>query len=238
MNNRFLLISGLAMFLSVTTASIQAQTAQANELQAGATVRVTLQKPLDARKNKPGDPVIVKTAENVKSDGRVIVPKGSKVVGHVTTVKAHSKESPDAALGIVFDRAVLKDGREIPLHVFVQAVAPGQEATIPTMSMTPATAAGTGGGMGPVTGPLTSGPSDTPNTGTPARVGSPESPIAAAEDSMSSQGDLTPTCRGVLRMDGLALVPKHPTFGSVIVSRNRNIQLDIGTQMMLRAADE
>ena len=49
---------------------------------------------------------------------------------------------------------------------------------------------------------------------------------------------LTPTCRGVLRMEGMALVPEDPNLGSVIVSRNHNIQLDIGTQMMLRVPQE
>jgi hypothetical protein len=39
-------------------------------------------------------------------------------------------------------------------------------------------------------------------------------------------------------MEGLALVPEDPTLGSVIVSRNRNIQLDIGTQTILRVPEQ
>jgi hypothetical protein len=39
-------------------------------------------------------------------------------------------------------------------------------------------------------------------------------------------------------MEGMALVPEDPNLGSVIVSRNHNIQLDIGTQMMLRVPQE
>jgi hypothetical protein len=189
-----------------------------------ATVRVTLQKPLDSRKNKIGDQVIAKNVDSLKSGGQDVVPKGSKVLGHITTVKSHTKAEPGSALGIVFDHAILKDGREVSLRFTIQAVAPGQEAGIPTTSMTPATAAGSGGVFGPVTGPLTAGSASDPNAGTPGRVTSPESP----------RGELTPTCRGVLRMEGLALAPEEPSLGSVIVSRNRNIQLDIGTQMMLR----
>lgn len=138
---------------------------------------------------------------------------------------------------MVFDRAVLKDGREIPLHVLIQAVAPGQENSIPTMSMTPATAAGSGGGMGPVTGPLTAGSGPDPDAGAP-RIASPESPIQSPQDNIDSRGDLTPSCRGVLRMEGVALVPEDPTLGSIIVTRNNNIQLDIGTQMMLRVPQD
>lgn len=238
MNQAILWMSGLAMLASLSSVAATGQSAPVAELQPGTTVRVILQKPLDARKNKPGDQVIVKTAEKVKSDGHEILPKGTKILGHLTAIKTRSKGEPNAALGIVFDRAILKSGGEVPLHVFIQAVAPGEETPIPTMSMTPATAAGTSGGMGPVTGPQTSGPMADPNAGTPGRIESPESPVASPADEMSSGGQLTPSCRGVLRMEGLALVPQDRTFGSVIVSRNRNIQLDMGTQMMLRAVNE
>jgi hypothetical protein len=236
MNQVLLAISGLTVLASLSTIGAQAQSAATEPLQSGTTVRVTLERPLDVRKNKPGDQVIVKTAAKVKSDGRDILPKGAKIIGHLTTVKARSKEDPNSALGIIFDRALLKDG-EIPLHVFIQAVAPGQDSAIPTMSMTPATAAGTSGAMGPATGPQTAGPMADPNRGTPGRIESPESPVSSPADDMTSRGELTPSCRGVLRIEGLALAPQDPNFGSVIVSRNRNIQLDLGTQMMLRVPE-
>lgn len=234
MNEVLWSISGLTFLASLSAIAAQAQGVAPAQLQSGTTVRVTLQQPLDVRKNKVGDQVIVKAAEKVKSDGRDILPKGAKIIGHVTAVKARSKEEPNSALGIIFDRALLKDGDEIPLHVFIQAVAPGQDTAIPTMSMTPATAAGTSGAMGPVTGPQTSGPTADANSGTPGRIESPESPVLSPADNMTSRGELTPSCRGVLRIEGLALAPEDPNFGSVIVSPNRNIQLDLGTQMMLR----
>jgi hypothetical protein len=216
---------------------VQAQTAPASSLPAGTTIRVTLEKPLSAKKNKSGDQVIVKSVENIKSDGHNLLPKGSKILGHLTTVKARTKDNSETVLAMVFDRAVLKDRREMPLHLVIQAVAPGQENSIPTMSMTPATAAGSGGGMGPVTGPLTAGSGPDPNAGAP-RITSPESPMQSPEDNIDSRGDLTPTCRGVLRMEGVVLAPEDSTLGSIIVSRNANIQLDIGTQMMLRVPED
>src|SRR5258706_11493241 len=57
------------------------QASTANQLAAGSTVQAELTKPVDVRKNKPGDAVIAKTTQDVKSDGHVVLPKGSKIVG-------------------------------------------------------------------------------------------------------------------------------------------------------------
>ena len=66
---------------------------------------------------------MAKTSENVTSDGQVVLPKGSKIVGHVTEAAAFSKGKSESALGIAFDYAVLKDGREVPLAASIQAIA-------------------------------------------------------------------------------------------------------------------
>lgn len=234
MNKTQLSISGLAVAALLMPAALHAQTPDSVQLPAGATVRVTLQKPLDSKKNKPGDPVIAKSVESIKANGHDVLPKGTKIIGHLSGVEGHTKEKPQAFLGIVLDRAILKNGREVPVHFLIQAVAPGQGTDAPNMSLTPATAAGSGGGFGPVAGPLTAG-SSSASAGTPGRIASPESPTA---DNMTPRGELTPSCRGVLRMEGLVLVPEDPTLGSVVVSRNRNVQLDLDTQMMLRVTEQ
>src|SRR5207244_6616844 len=94
--------------------------------QAGRTVQAELTKPVDARKNKVGDEVIAKTTHDVKSNGQVVVPKGSKLVGHLTEVKAHGKDQANSELGIAFDRAVLKNGTEMPLALSIQAIGRAQ----------------------------------------------------------------------------------------------------------------
>lgn len=236
MNRILSSILAIAMLTALIAVRVEAQTAESSALKPGTTIRVTLQKPLNSKKTKSGDQVILKTAESVKSDGHEVVPKGSKIIGHITEVKAHTMENPEASLGIVLDHATLKDGRDVPLHISIQAVAPAEGGAEPTMSMTPATAAGSGGGMGPVTGPLTGGPNN-PNGGTPNQVASPESPLQSPADDLTSNGELTPTCRGVLRIEGVMLAKEDPKLGSMIVSQNRNIQLDIGTQMMLRVPE-
>src|SRR5258708_6124034 len=54
----------------------------------GTTMNATLSHPVDAKKNKPGDEVTAKTTDAVRSDGRVIIPKGSTLKGHVTQASA------------------------------------------------------------------------------------------------------------------------------------------------------
>jgi len=91
-------------------------------------MNAALSQPLDAKKNKPGDQVTAKTTEATKSEDKVVIPRGTKLIGHVTECKQRSKEGKESALGIVFDKAVLKNGEEIPLNVSIRALAAAQTA--------------------------------------------------------------------------------------------------------------
>src|SRR5260370_5841557 len=86
-------------------------------------------KRVDARKDKAGDQVTGRTTEATKSEGKVVIPKGSKLIGHVTECKQRGKEEKESSLGIVFDKAILKNGEEIPLNVTIRALAAAQTAT-------------------------------------------------------------------------------------------------------------
>jgi hypothetical protein len=94
-----------------------------NPLAEGITIRADLEKSVDARKNHAGDEVLARATQDVNSKRQIVIPKGSKLVGHVTEVRARAKGESQSVLGIRFDRAVLKDGREIPLAVSIQALA-------------------------------------------------------------------------------------------------------------------
>ena len=81
-----------------------------------------LSKSLDAKKAETGDPVEAKTTMDVLSQGKIVMPRNTRIVGHVTSAKAHSKESPDSNIGIAFDRAIMKDGHELSLAASLQAI--------------------------------------------------------------------------------------------------------------------
>src|SRR5258707_6952376 len=114
---------------SNTSASTSARAGQSSaSLSSGTAMNATLSQPVDAKKNKPGDQVTAKTTEATKSEGKVVIPNGSKLFGHVTECKQRSKEEKESALGIVFDKAMLKNGEEIPLNVSIRALAAAQSA--------------------------------------------------------------------------------------------------------------
>src|ERR1700694_2311655 len=89
----------------------------------GTVIDAELTSPLDSKKVKPGDVEKARAASNLKSaDGRTILPRGTNIIGHVTQASARSAGQPDSSLGLVFDKAILKNGQEIPLNAGVQAL--------------------------------------------------------------------------------------------------------------------
>jgi len=83
---------------------------------------------VDSKKAKQGDEVTAHTTEAIKSQGKTVVPKGSKLIGHVTRASARGKGDADSALGIAFDKCILKNGQEIPLNGNIQALASAESA--------------------------------------------------------------------------------------------------------------
>lgn len=73
-----------------------------------------------------GDQVFAKTTENVKSNGRVVIPKGSRILGHVTQVQAAGKGQSSSQVGVAFDHAILRNGQQIPMKASIQAIAASQ----------------------------------------------------------------------------------------------------------------
>src|SRR5690348_3548530 len=98
-------------------------TNSSGSLAAGTTIPATLSKPIDARKAKSGDQVVARTTQDVRSDSGVVIPRGSRLIGHVTDAKAKAKGDSESALGIAFDQAVLKNGQQIPLNANIRALA-------------------------------------------------------------------------------------------------------------------
>src|SRR5258707_10108367 len=140
---------------SASTAA-SAQNGQENaSLASGTALNAVLNSSVDSKKCKPGDAVNAHTTEAVKSEGKTVIPKGSKLVGHVTQASARAKGESESSLGIVFDKAILKNGQEIPLNnVTIQAIASAESgasaagADMDTMGGMGASAAGSGTASG------------------------------------------------------------------------------------------
>ena len=106
---------------SSTSAAASAQNGQVNAgLASATTFNAELSSPLDSKKCKPGDAVNGRTTEAVKSQGKMIIPKGSKLLGHVTQTSARAKGEAQSSLGILFDKAILKSGQAADQGEFVR----------------------------------------------------------------------------------------------------------------------
>lgn len=224
-------------------------------LASGATLQAELTKPVDAKKAKPGDPVSAKLTQDVKSNGHVVLHKGSKLAGHVTEAQARGKGQAESKLGIVFDKAQLKGGEEASINAVIQALAPPARATAlagadeagslsaPMGGAAPA--AGGGGLVGGVTRGATStlggATGSVSNVGGGA-VGSVNSTLngaaGTAAGGLNAQGTLMTTSRGVIGLQGLTLnsVSTAGAQASVISSATQNVKLESGTQMLLQSS--
>jgi hypothetical protein len=244
--------------------SAAAQTGQRNAALAdGSTFNAALTAPVDSKKAKPGDPVTAHTTEATKSDGKTVMPKGTKLVGHVTQASARANGGSDSSLGVVFDKAILKNGQEIPLNAAIQAIASGQSSAsaagsdFDMMSGAGASAAGSGmaGGRGALGGVgSTAGGAVGAVTNTAANVGSTtggalnstanvagnaagsvNGVAGGAAGGLNAAGQLTSNSRGVFGLNGLNLnsAASNSSQGSVITSAGKNVHLDSGTRMLL-----
>lgn len=266
-------LSAQAQAETQTKASANAQaSASANaggnsaQLESGTTFEAQLTKSLDAKKNKPGDRVEAKAAKDVKSNGEVVVPKNSKLIGRVTEAKARGEGQSESALGIVFEKAVTKDGREIPLNVVIQAVAASRSALAaqsgPADLMGSADATGSAAGsarggtsrgglvggvastVGSTAGAATSAAGGVGQTAggavgaTAQTAGSVAGGVGGATAGLDAAGNLTSASSGAIGLQGLALQSESAgtAQGSLITCASRNVRLESGTRMMLRAA--
>src|SRR5467141_4444058 len=241
-----------------TTAS--AQNGQANgSLATGTAFNAALSSPIDSKKCKPGDPVSAHSTEAVKSEGKTVIPKGSRLVGHVTQASTRANGESESSLGIVFDKAILKDGQEIPLNVGIQAIASAQSgvsaagADMDTMGGMGASAAGSGtasgrGALGGVTSTAGGAVGAVTNTaanaggvagGTVNSAANAGGSIAGASKGavggLNAAGQLTSNSQGAFGLNGLNLnaAGSNATQGSVITSAGKNVHLDSGTRMLL-----
>jgi len=91
-------------------------------------VRGELVSKLDSKSARVGEPVVVKTREKVRTADGTVIPKGSRLMGHVTEVQAHKKGQANSSMGIVFDHAELKGGQSVAIHSVIESIAPSASA--------------------------------------------------------------------------------------------------------------
>jgi hypothetical protein len=205
----------------------------------GSVIPVQLTKTIDAKKAKPGDQVVAKVTMDLKTNsGEVLVPKDTKVTGHVTEAQARNKEQKESQLGIAFDRASLKSG-DMALPMSIQAViappsnnanaggadegaaAPSGGSAAPSPSG--GSRAGSMGGSG-----QSSPPTSAPSTNTEGMEG-------PQQQKASARPQITGNTQGVVGISNLTLQPAtNAAQGSVLTSEKNNVKVESGTMLLLK----
>jgi hypothetical protein len=208
------------------------------QLQTGSLIYAELSKSIDSKKAKVGDPVVAKVTQAVLSHGKIVIPKNTKIIGHLTAAKARAKDQPQAQLGIAFDRAELKDGSQVPLtSATIQALASafGPDRSASNMANGAADGSDASGvpnsrpanGMGGMTSPM--GGSRYPSNANP---GAADTTAGTGTGMPSDATQLNANSRGVSGMPGVRLEPQSQ--GGLMSVDGKNLKLDSGTQMVLR----
>ncbi len=215
----------------------QGQAAATPRIAPGSVIPVQLTKTIDAKKAKPGDEVVAKVTMDLKTNsGEIVVPKDTKVVGHVTEAQARSKEQKESQVAIAFDHAVVK-GADMTLPMSIQAV------------IAPPTNAAGGGGGNDQAAPASGGGTATSPMGggrnSSAGGAGQAQPANTAPNAGSKAGDtpqqgsprpqITGNTQGVVGIDNLKLeAGQNATQGSVLSSEKSNVKVESGTMLLLK----
>jgi hypothetical protein len=174
------------------------------------------------------------------------------LVGHVSEAHARGEGQAESAVGIVFDKAVTRDGHEIPLrNVGIRALAAAEGSAAASAgdagSMMGAGATGTGGMTSAARGGGLLGRTAVPTVGSSVgAVGSATGSLAGnaagalqagpgAVGGLDASGLLSASSSGVfgLRDVSLSSAGSSTTQGSVVTSTGKSVHLDQGTRMLL-----
>jgi hypothetical protein len=249
---------------ATTTASAGANSHQA---QAGADanssaqlqpVNAELVGKLDSKSAKVGDTVVAKTTSKVRTADGSVLPKGSRLVGHITSVQAHGAGHADSSLGLIFDRAELKSGQSLAIHSVLESVAPpvsmataGSSEDDMAMSAPMGTSAARGGGrtagglLGGGAGLASSATAATATTVNSAAEGAARTTGSLARnttDDIAAGAGATAATTSQLAahttaIPGVMLAGDATGAASgTLTATNRNVSLSSGTQLVLGLA--
>lgn len=198
-------------------------------------VFAVLVKEVDTKRATVDQQLTLRTISDVVVDGTVVIPSGSRVVGHVVELATKGKGSEQSILAIVIDKAMLENGSEITLQGIIAAVAAPQDSALsadPTYGMTHSNEP-------KMVGPGPSGVARPGELSPQSKVESTATLGAARINGEMRKGLLlNADSQGAIGFSGLSLSWRLSTPPAVTVfsSNRKEIKLDAGTQVLLRMA--
>jgi hypothetical protein len=213
---------------------------------------------LDSKTAKAGDSVVIKTKSEAKTADGTSIPKGSKLIGHVTGVKASGQGNENSQVSLEFDRAELKGGQSMAIRSELQSLSPAGDAST---SGTPDAMAGSAPGTQASSSP--SGGMSNPNSPSgaasnsgsaassptaPAGAQSQNSPAPGAAGAMPSAGTVVARTGSIeiktTSIPGVLLASNEPgqqdprmaQSSGILLGAKRDIHLDGGTKVVIGVA--
>lgn len=172
-----------------------------------AKVFATLQTPVDTLTSARDDGFTLITMNDVGVGGKIVIPKGSKIVGHVVGVTNKGKDASKSVLGLMIDKAITESG-EVPLQAIIVAVAAPKGPESPSSA-----SAGT-------------------NVSSQAKTTSPRTVIRDGDVTLL----LADNDQGAFGFEDVTLswhlsIPPPLT---ILATRGKHLRLEAGSQMLLR----
>jgi len=228
----------------------------AAQLRSGTNISTELETTLDAGKAKPGDEVVAKVTKDVKEHGKIVIRKGDRLLGHVTSAGAGSNGKASSEMSVVFDR--LSRGVAVAnLNTAVSSIVStsgdlggGDEPLMTSDPMMARPQSGArGGGSASSSGGLVGGLTSTAGSAV-GNVGSAVGTTAnsslggaggvvGASSRATGQGNgaaVLSTPAREIRLGSSAGADQSTDMTSVLSSRQGNLRLESGTQMRFRVA--
>jgi hypothetical protein len=209
-------------------AQAPAQT-QVKQIQASS-LNAELTKGIDSKRAKTGDEVNAKTTADAKLPDGTDLPKGTKLMGNVVEVTPKSKEQKNSHLVISLNRAVTKDGKEVPIHAAVTSVtapAMAQSMDMPAAGSGGVASAGSGGAASGSAAPTPAPSQSMPTSGMSGEAQTPQAPM------LKSAQDRVP----VANLPNVVLsAPTTPESAGVLDAQNQNINLSSGTKFTVNVS--
>jgi hypothetical protein len=207
----------------------------------GSVIPVQLTTTVDAKKAKSGEQVTAKVTEDLKaSNGMMLMPKNTEIVGHITEAQARNKQDKESQVGIVFDHAMTQSG-SVSYPLSIQAVISPQVFQNPNANnagntasapQAPASSMPSSGMPG---GSTSRGMGGNGQAGPPSTAPAGESAPQNSNAGSQAPPKITGQTQGVVGFSHLKLeTPTNPAQPSVLSSEKNNVKLQNGTLMLLR----
>jgi hypothetical protein len=200
----------------------------------GTIIVAELSNAVNAKKAKIGDRVECTVVTDLIYQGKVVVPRYAKVVGHITAAEPFTKEHHESRLGLTFDKIILKNKKELSFQgpAIVVALAPPVQRTVRTTTEVRdmPIEMQRGGQTSP------GGPSGGSSTGSSILSAVNSNPNLVGGNMGSNSGAIGAADRGVIGWPGVFLLKGDPGT-TVIASPKETVDLMFQAQVVLRVME-